>query len=170
MIGLIINLSSNSKPRFSMRPPPPDWPRISPSLFYEDAARAIDWLCEAFGFEVRLKVETGDGGIAHSELTYGEGVVMVGASGRRVGLKSPRALDGASTQALMVYVDDVEAHCQRAQAAGAKIIGEIKTSDYGEDYWSDRSYEAEDCEGHRWYFAQRLRSPKVPPPRYAKEP
>ena len=64
-----------------MMPTPKGWPRLSAVIFYDDAAGAIDWLCCAFGFEVRLKVE-GDGGrIEHSELVYGQALVMVGQSG-----------------------------------------------------------------------------------------
>ena len=64
-----------------MKPPPRDWPRLSSSVFYQDAHAAIDWLCRAFGFAVRLKVEGEGGRIEHSELTYGEGLVMVGQEG-----------------------------------------------------------------------------------------
>jgi uncharacterized glyoxalase superfamily protein PhnB len=151
-----------------MKQTPPGWPRISVAIFYEDPKKAIDWLVRAFDFEVRLKVEGDDGGIVHSELVYGEGVVMVAPSGGRTTQKerdqshekSPRAVGGANTQTLMLYVDDVEAHEKRAREAGAKIVNEPKTSDYGEDYWSDRSYEAVDPEGHHWWFCQRLRNPK----------
>ncbi|HEU4612578.1 MAG TPA: hypothetical protein VFS15_10895, partial [Kofleriaceae bacterium] len=59
-------------------PPPKDWPRISSSPVYAEAAKAIDWLCKAFGFEVRLKVEADNGKIAHSELVLGNGLIMVG--------------------------------------------------------------------------------------------
>src|SRR6266704_3479037 len=66
-----------------MKPTPKGWPRLSAAIFYDDAAGAIDWLCRAFGFEVRLKVE-GDGGrIEHSELVYGEALVMVSQSGEK---------------------------------------------------------------------------------------
>jgi uncharacterized glyoxalase superfamily protein PhnB len=150
-----------------MQKTPEGWPRISSALFYDDAAAAIDWLCRAFGFEVRLKVETGDGGIAHSELVFGDGMIMVGATARADFRKSPSKA-GGNTQAVMVFVDDVEKHCERARAAGAKILMEPATHDYGEEWWSDRTYEAEDCEGHHWWFCQRLRSPTAPPPRFAK--
>jgi uncharacterized glyoxalase superfamily protein PhnB len=148
-----------------MKPTPPGWPRISPSIFYKDAGKAIDWLCEAFGFETRLRIE-GDGGvIVHSELSFGnDGLIMVGTAGlRRKWCRSPAMLDGAATQALMVYVDDVEAHCARARAAGATIVEEPKTTDYGEEYWTDRGYECLDCEGHHWWFYQRLRTPEAKP-------
>ena len=145
-----------------MNPTPPGWPRISTALYYDQAAKAIDWLCKAFGFEVRLKVE-GDGGrIEHSELIYDDGLVMVaeGQSDKFPYRRSPRQIGGANTQNMMVYVDDVEAHCARARAAGAKIVAEPKTTDYGEEYWTDRGYECEDLGGHHWWFYQRLRNPK----------
>src|SRR5678816_2053366 len=150
----------------TMKKPPIGWPRISSAVFYDDAAKAIDFLCRAFGFEVRLKIEGEDGRIHHSELTFGEGLIMVGSTGvkseRAVPMpcKSPRALNGANTQALCVCVDDVDAHCKRARAAGAKIMEEPATHDYGEEYWSDRSYRAQDLEGHQWWFMQRVREPK----------
>ena len=129
---------------------------------YDDAAAAIDWLCDAFGFEVRLKVQTDQGDILHSQLTMNGGLVMVGQAGlnpERPHFRSPRALDGVSTQALSVFVDDVDAHCERARAAGAVIVSEPSTQDYGEDYWTDRTYDAKDPEGHHWFFMQRLRGP-----------
>ena len=146
-----------------MKPSPTGWPRISSSIYYEDPARAIDWLCKAFGFEVRLKVEGADGGIEHSELVFGDGLVMVGSTGGKssrpnpLPCKSPRALGGMNTQALCVIVDDVDAHCARAKAAGATIIDPPATTDYGDDYWADRSYRTVDLEGHTWWFMQRVR-------------
>jgi uncharacterized glyoxalase superfamily protein PhnB len=151
-----------------MKPTPPGWPRISTALFYEDPRKAIAWLCDAFGFEIRIVVDGEGGSVEHSELTYGEGLIMVARSGGRPDdapsqvKKSPRAVGGVNTQAMALYVDDVEAHLARARAAGAKIITEPRTSDYGEEYWSDRSYEAEDPEGHRWWFMQRLRTGATP--------
>jgi len=136
--------------------PPAGWPRISAGIFYDDADKAVDWLCRAFGFETRLRVEADGGGILHSELVFGEGVIMVGSASRGSYKRSPRALQGANTQYLMVYVDDVDEHCSRARNAGASIIMEPETKDYGDDWGTNRSYEAEDCEGHRWWFTQRL--------------
>jgi uncharacterized glyoxalase superfamily protein PhnB len=148
-----------------MKPTPKDWPRFSSAVFYQDAARAIEWLCETFGFEVRLKVEGEGGRIEHSELTYGEGLLMVGqenaASPRswtRI-MRSPRSLDGANTQCIMFFVDDADAHCAFARAHGARIIEEPATHDYGEDHWADRSYGALDLEGHLWWVTQRVRDP-----------
>jgi uncharacterized glyoxalase superfamily protein PhnB len=154
-----------------MKPTPPGWPRISTAAFYEDPQKAIDFLVRAFGFEVRLKVEGDDGDIVHSELVFGDGVVMVATAGGSKAQaeakkrdtafqKSPKALGGANTQTMMLYVEDVEAHETRARAAGAHVTMPITTSDYGEEYWSDKSYEAVDLEGHHWWFVQRLRTGK----------
>ena len=146
-----------------MKPAPLNWPRISSAVYYVDAATAIDWLCRVFGFQVRLKIEGEDGSIAHSELTYGEGLIMVGQADlphKPSFRKSPQSLSGANTQNMMVFVDDVDDHCEHARAAGAKILVVPKTTDYGEDYWTDRGYECEDLEGHHWWFYQRLRDQK----------
>jgi len=140
-----------------MTTPPDGWPQISSVLFYDDAPAAIEWLEKAFGFATRLRVEDGAGGILHSELELGTGVVMV--SSAREAKQSPRSFAGANTQSLCVYVDDVARHFERARAEGASIVSEPADHDYGEAYWSDRGYEALDCEGHRWWFAERLRSP-----------
>ena len=148
-----------------MKPAPSDWPRFSSALCYQDAARAIDWLCDVFGFEVKIKVEAEDGRIEHSELTYGEGLIMVAQedltstrSNKRI-LRSPRSMNGNNTQSLMFFVDDVDAHCAHARTRGAHIIDEPATHDYGEEYWADRSYGAVDLEGHLWWVTQRVRNP-----------
>lgn len=143
-----------------MQQTPKGWPRISPCLYYDDAAAAIDWLVRAFGFEVQLRVENEHGQIVHSQIVMNGGLIMVGQAGLspdRPYCQSPRGVDGANTQSLCVYVDDADAHCEHARAAGAAIVTEPATQDYGEDYWADRSYQARDPEGHHWWFMQRLR-------------
>ena len=159
----MISISGN---HYRMKKTPEGWPRISSSVFYDDAAKAIDWLCNVVGFEVRLKVEGEGGRIEHSELTYGDGMVMVGSTGGatkegRAPLPcvSPRAIGGQLTQCLCIFVDDVDAHAAHARTAGATIADEPSTSDYGEEYWSDRSYRLIDPEGHHWWFMQRIREP-----------
>ncbi len=144
-----------------MKPTPKGWPRLASAVYYQDAQQAVDWLSAAFGFEVRLKVE-GDGGvIEHCELVYGDAVVMVGDERRQKAqgrpFVSPRSAGGANTQSVMLYVDDVDAHCVRARAAGGAITYEPKVSDYGEDYWVDKSYQCTDPEGHAWWFCERIR-------------
>lgn len=140
---------------------------MSAALFYDDPRRAIDWLCRAFGFTVRLIVDGPNGRVEHSELEFGEALLMVGgtdASPAKAGqpwrarIASPKALGGRFTQNLCFYVDDADAHCTRARAAGAAICHELTTNDYGPEYWTDRSYAAFDLEGHMWWFMQRLRT------------
>jgi uncharacterized glyoxalase superfamily protein PhnB len=149
-----------------MKPTPKGWPRISSALYYAKPVEAIDWLCRAFGFEVRLKVEGDEGQILHSELTFGEGLIMVGGGGAKETMphgdyrQHPGQVGGANTQNLLLYVDDVEAHCARARAAGATIVKEPEVHDYGEDYWADSSYECVDIGGHHWWISQRVRSGK----------
>lgn len=145
-----------------MNPTPPGWPRISPGIYYRDAARMIDWLCSAFGFELQMKVEGEGGRIEHSELVYGGGLIMVGeelaGEARRFETDRLSPLNArCNTQNLMVYVDDVDAHCAAARAAGARIVAEPEDHDYGAAYWCDRAYGAVDPEGHLWWFTQRLR-------------
>ena len=115
---------------------------------YEDAATAIDWLERAFGFE-RSEVHEGpNGGVAHAELTFGDGMVMLSTAGEnRLGLKTAREL-GAVNQGVYVIVDDgIEAHHERALAAGAEVLQELEDTDYG-----SRNYTVRDPEGNVWSF------------------
>jgi len=158
----IVSLSVKYIP---MKATPKGWPRLSSAIYYDDAAGAIHWLCRAFGFEVRFKVEGDAGRIVHSELVYGEALIMVAQSGERPGRPqyprgaSPQSIAGVNTQSLMLYVDNVDEHCARARAAGAKVLDEPSVHDYGADYWADRSYGALDPEGHVWWFTERVRNP-----------
>ena len=145
-----------------MKPTPPNWPRISSALYYEDARQAIDWLCKAFGFQVRLIVEGDDGRVEHSELTFGEGLIMVGypKTEKFSYMRAPDQVGGGNTQNMMVYVDDVEAHCTRAREAGAVIVDPVSTHDYGDDYWVDKGYGCRDIGGHHWWFYERVKTGK----------
>ena len=147
-----------------MKPTPKGWPRLSASVYYEDPHAAIEWLCKAFGFEKRLVVEGDDGTIVHSEITFGEGLFMIGGSGKNAKAEeyskiysSPKENAGRITGALCFFVDDCDAHYKVAVESGAKIVREPTTSDYGDDYWTDRSYGALDPEGHLWWFMQRIK-------------
>ncbi len=120
---------------------------VYPGLTYQDPAAAIEWLCQAFGFEKRLVVPGPDGGVMHSELTLGPGtVIMVGGPRPEHGRSSPKALGGVS-QVLSVRVSDPDTHYHRAKAAGAEILHDLQDADYG-----SRGYLARDPEGHLWYF------------------
>lgn len=119
---------------------------IYPSLTYDDAPAAIDWLCDAFGFTRRLVVPGGNGTIVHSELSLGSGVIMVSSPKAGTGRVSPRSLS-AVNQALSVFVDDPDAHFAQAKKAGAIILQDLKDEEHGA-----RGYMVQDLEGHHWYF------------------
>ena len=125
------------------------YPPIAPYLLYEDVAAALDWLSEAFGFEERLRFEGEGGNITHAEMTLGDGHVMMGDPGGAY--RSPKR-SGSRNAQVHVYVDDVDAHFERARAAGAEIRAEPEDQPYG-----DRRYDAYDPEGQLWSFAQRVR-------------
>ncbi len=132
--------------------PPADWPRISSAIVYEDLSGALDWLAKAFGFELRVLVQDGDGNIQHTEMEFGGGVIMIAKAGQPTANScSPKSQSGRNTQSLLVFVDDVDAHHDRARAAGATIIAPPETRDYG-----DRIYGCLDFEGHPWFFSRRV--------------
>lgn len=119
---------------------------IYPSLAYDDAPAAIDWLCRVFGFEKKLVVPGPDGSIMHSELAFRGAVVMISTSRAEERHVSPRQLKGTMS-GLSLRIDDPDAHYARTKAAGGKITRDLQNEDYG-----SRGYMAEDPEGHRWYF------------------
>ena len=126
-------------------------PSIYPRLAYRDEWAALEFLIRAFGLtELReARMEHTDGMLAW--LAAGDGVVMIGRSGdERHGLHSPRDT-GTTTVMVNVYVDDIDAHHDRARSAGARVVMELEDM-----FWGDRRYEALDLEGHRWHFAERL--------------
>ena len=117
-------------------------PNIFPALRYENGAAAIEWLGKALGFEKQMVVPGPDGSVAHAQLKFGEGVVMLG-SGKH---EPPNPWDQVA-QGIYVYVADVDAHYRRAKAAGAEIIMDLRDTDYG-----SREYSVRDPEGHLWSF------------------
>ena len=131
--------------------PPAGSQRIVPYLNYEDAPAAIEFLVKAFGFTERMRMPMPDGRIGHADLAYGDDCIMLASVWSEMGMASPKNLPATHSRVQM-YVDDVDAHFAQAKAAGAKIIAEPEDQFYG-----DRMYRAEDCEGHQWLFSQRVR-------------
>ena len=128
--------------------PPEDHNVITPYLLYEDGAAAIEYITSTFGLS-EIAVHKDEGGrIEHARMGYNGETIMLGQPGGD--FKNPAKL-GGSAVLIHIYVDDVDAHYESAKAAGAKITDEITTQPYG-----DRSYAAEDPEGHQWYFAQHI--------------
>ncbi len=122
---------------------------LSSAVCYVDSKAAFRWLEEAFGFEPLMVILDADENLAHSEMSYGHSVVMIGNEWSQ-DHKSPKSLGGKNTQTVHVQLargDDIDAHCERARKAGAEILQEPDTQFYG-----DRTYRARDPEGHIWTF------------------
>lgn len=121
---------------------------VIPTLRYRDAPAAIEWLCRTFGFEKHLVVPNEDGTIAHAQLSFGNGMIMLGSvSDNEFGrmMKQPDEIGGAETQCSYVIVSDADAIYERAKAAGAEIVMEIADQDYG-----GRLFSCRDMEGRLW--------------------
>lgn len=122
---------------------------VIPALRYRDAPAAIEWLCQAFGFAEQLVVSGGAGTIDHAQLTYQNGMIMLGSArddafGRLV---APIEKGQPATVGIHVVVEDVDAHHAKAAAAGAEILVPPEDQDYG-----GRFYSCRDLEGNVWSF------------------
>ncbi len=123
---------------------------IIPCLRYRDAPAAINWLCTAFGFERQLVVPGDNGTIAHAQLKFGNGMIMLGSVldtefGKH--MAQPDEIGGRETQSAYIVVEDAGVVYHSAKAAGAEIVIDIKDEDYG-----GRGFSCRDLEGHHWYF------------------
>jgi uncharacterized glyoxalase superfamily protein PhnB len=129
-------------------------PNIYPCLGYRDAKAAIRWLCDAFGFEERMVHPGEDREVAHAELSLGAGIVMLGSASDDMPAVDTDAFTAGGEPdfsripfALYVAIEDVDAHCERARAAGAEIVREPNDTDYG-----SREYACRDLERNVWSF------------------
>jgi uncharacterized glyoxalase superfamily protein PhnB len=137
----------------------PEYPAVIPMIAYENGPAAMDWLARAFGFRERTRMLANDGRLSHGEMEAGDGLIMMATpsphyhgpkrhreecEAARRWSEVPYIIDG-----FLVYVDDVDAHFERAKAAGATILSEVEVSDNG------KRYRVEDVEGHRWMFIER---------------
>jgi uncharacterized glyoxalase superfamily protein PhnB len=123
---------------------------VIPCLRYLDAPAAIEWLCSAFGFEKHLVVPGEGGTIVHAELSFGNGMIMLGSAQKSEFdrfIAQPSDTGGRETQTPYLIVADADAHYARAKAAGADIVLDIKDEDYG-----GRGYSCRDLEGRLWNF------------------
>lgn len=124
---------------------------IIPCLRYRNAAAAIEWLCDIFGFEKQAVYANPDGSIVHAQLTFRNGMIMIGSvnpeSEWGSHIKQPDEIGGAETQSSYVVVEDADAIYQRAKKAGAQIVIDIRFEDYG-----GRGFSCRDLEGRLWSF------------------
>lgn len=119
---------------------------VYPSLTYDDARSAIDWLTRAFGFECRFVVPGEGNRIEHSELGFGNAVLMINSPKAEFNSVSPLRSQGLP-QALSLFVADPDAHFEKAMQAGARLVRPLQDEEYGA-----RGYMVADPEGHLWYF------------------
>lgn len=126
-------------------------------VFYKDPIAAMRWLEQAFGFETSMLLTDAEGNVGHAEMTFRGAVITFGPewTGPQIGgahMKSPASLGGAGTQFLRVHLPDgLDAHFERARAAGAEITQAPEDQFYGA-----RTYRARDPEGHIWNFSQEI--------------
>jgi uncharacterized glyoxalase superfamily protein PhnB len=119
---------------------------ITPYLLYEDAAAAVDFLTSAFGFrEVNRTVGVAGGMHVELELPPHGALLYLGSPGGD--FRNPAVV--GRTSSLYVLVDDVDAHYERARAAGVRITEEPFDLPFGH-----RRYSCRDPQGHDWSFAQ----------------
>ncbi|MBO0834166.1 MAG: VOC family protein [Actinobacteria bacterium] len=118
---------------------------VVPELVYPDVGAAVDWLCAAFGF-----TELWRAGDHRARVAFGNGAVIIADADAQYGRAAP-AGPQLHSHAVMVKVDDVDAHCDRARRHGARVMSPPADYSYGE-----RQYTAEDLAGHRWTFTQAI--------------
>jgi len=131
-------------------------PAVVPMISYEDGIAALEWLRSAFGFRETARLTTPDGKLSHGEMEAGNGLIMLASPTPEY--RGPRRHREVCEQArkwstvpwvidgVLVYVNDLDRHFERAKTAGATILSEIEEGPPG------RRYRAEDLEGHRWFF------------------
>lgn len=123
---------------------------IFPALQYKDAPAAIEWFCKVLGFQKKLVVPAEEGKIAHAQLSFGAGMIMLSSTmdtdyGKL--LISPEQTGGKNTQSVLIFVSDdkIGDHYNTAVQAGANILVTLRSEEYGGQYYS-----LKDPEGHLW--------------------
>jgi uncharacterized glyoxalase superfamily protein PhnB len=125
---------------------------LGTAIVCKDAKAEIEWLQKALGFELTLLLTDDDGNVGHSEMSFGDGYIMVGNEWADF-TQAPSSVGGANTQTVHIQLsEDIDAHCRRAREGGAVILMEPEDQFYG-----DRTYRARDPEGHVWTFSQTVR-------------
>jgi PhnB protein len=130
-------------------PIPQNYPRVTPYLSVEGAAKAIEFYCDVLGAKLRGRMDGPDGRVGHAELEIGSSVIMLSDTFPE-GTPTPQALGGSPVM-VMVYVENVDDVHARALQAGAKEIAPVTDQFYG-----DRSGQFEDPWGHRWNVASHV--------------
>ena len=144
----------------TVQPIPDGYPRVSPYLCVDGAAKAIDFYKQVFGATERMRMGAPDGKVGHAELGIGDSVIMLADEYPEMGIVGPKTIGGTPVT-ISVYVEDVDATFDRAAKAGAKALRPLENQFYG-----DRSGQFEDPFGHRWNVSTHVED--VPPDEMAK--
>jgi uncharacterized glyoxalase superfamily protein PhnB len=110
---------------------------VIPVIVYADLGEAVDWLCDVFGFTMRVRI-----GDHRAQLNIGDGAVVLRQADKGA---------AESGDSVMVRVEDVDGHCERAKQRGARIVEPPTDFPYGE-----RQYTVEDFAGRVWKFSQSI--------------
>jgi uncharacterized glyoxalase superfamily protein PhnB len=123
---------------------------VIPALRYQEAKKMIEWLCSAFGFEKQAVYEGPDGKVMHAQLTFGNGMIMIGEAGAETQASpffiQPNQVGGVETQSPCLIVTDCDAVYASAKAAGAKVLIDLEEKEYG-----GKAFTCADPEGHIWH-------------------
>jgi PhnB protein len=139
----------------TVAPIPDNYPRVSPYLVVDGAAKAIDFYTSVLGATERMRMDGPDGKIGHAELTIGDSLIMLADEYPDMNYVGPKQIGGTPVT-IGVYVEDVDATVERAVQAGATVLRPIENQFYG-----DRSGQFEDPFGHRWSIQTHVED--VPP-------
>ena len=124
---------------------------VIPCVTYDDAPAAIEWLCDHFGFTTHSVYEDNEGRVMHAELSFGNGMLMLGSSDKKSDygkvMALPNEIGGRQTQTICVITNDPDEIYRRAKAGGAEIFLDIEDKPYG-----GRGFSCRDLEGHIWSF------------------
>jgi uncharacterized glyoxalase superfamily protein PhnB len=123
---------------------------LLPHITYQSVTDALVWLTKTFGFVEHYRYGEWNGSVQGAQMHLGEAWIMINSA--RPGSASP-AQAGHGTQSITIFVDDVDAHCERTKSAGARIVEDLHETEYGE-----RQYGVEDLEGHHWLFSRHARN------------
>ena len=124
---------------------------IIPGLLYHNAPEMIEWLCQAFGFEIKLIIGGENKTINHAHLIIGNSGIMISSAekyAQHTFCKTPNEVGGIGTVELIVYIKEVDKHYENAKLHKAEIIMDIEDKPYG-----GRGYCCKDKEGHVWVFS-----------------
>ncbi|MGD9648046.1 MAG: VOC family protein [Pirellulales bacterium] len=144
----------------NVKPIPDGYHSVTPYLYIDGAARALEFYKQAFGATEVMRLDAPGGKIGHAEIKIGDSHIMLADEFPDMGARSPSSL-GGSAVGLMVYTPDVDAVVERAVKAGAKLEHAVEEKFYG-----DRMGGIVDPFGHRWYVATHIED--VPPDEMAK--